>query len=106
MSVAQLHFLFGKMLVSSSAFFNWVVFLMLSCMSFLYILEINPLSFTSFIRQTSYHITYICNLKNGGNELICRTETDSQTLKTNLELPKGTGGRVDWEFGIGICTLR
>ena len=23
------------------------------------------------------------------NELICRTETDSQTLKTDLQLPKG-----------------
>ena len=26
------------------------------------------------------------------NELICRTETDTQTLKTNIWLPKGTGG--------------
>ena len=26
------------------------------------------------------------------NELICITETDSQTLKTNLWLSKGTGG--------------
>ena len=34
------------------------------------------------------------NLKKGKdtNELICRKETDSQTLKTNLWLPKGTGG--------------
>ena len=38
-------------------------------------------------------------------ELICRTETDSQTLK-NLKLAKGTGvevGGVDWGFGVGIC---
>ena len=28
-------------------------------------------------RQTSYDITYMWNLKNGHNELLCRTETDS-----------------------------
>ena len=42
------------------------------------------------------------------NELIYRTETDTQTLK-NIQLPKGTGGGkrgMDWGFGIGICTLR
>ena len=46
------------------------------------------------------------NLKKNTNELIYRTETDSKTLK-NLS-PKGTGGmgRMSWEFGIGICTLR
>ena len=40
------------------------------------------------------------------NELICGTETDSQTLKTNLWLPNGTGGGggMDCETGIGICT--
>ena len=44
------------------------------------------------------------SLKKDINELICRTETESQTLKTNLGLPKkrvGGGGRdelgvVDW----------
>ena len=42
------------------------------------------------------------------NELICRTETDSETLK-NLGLPKGTGwGQGGWYqgFGIGVCPLR
>ena len=35
------------------------------------------------------------NLKYDMNELIYKTETDSQTLKTNLWLPKGkmAGGR-------------
>ena len=32
------------------------------------------------------------NLKNITNELIYKTETDSQTQKTNLWLPKGKGG--------------
>ena len=36
-------------------------------------------------RQISYDITYIENLKKSvTNELIYKTETDSQTLKTNL----------------------
>ena len=30
--------------------------------------------------------------KNDKNELIYKTETDSQTSKTNLWLPKGKGG--------------
>ena len=39
-------------------------------------------------------------------ELICRTERESHTLKTNLWLPKGTGwGGMDWECGIGIGSL-
>ena len=37
------------------------------------------------------------------NELICRTEIDSQTLK-NIWLPKGTGGRVGKE-GLKVCDL-
>ena len=50
-------------------------------------------------RQTSYGITYMWNLKKYTNELTCRTETDSQSLKTNLWLPKGTGGEED---GLGV----
>ena len=33
--------------------------------------------------------------KNDTNELIHKTETDSQTSKTNLWLPKEKGGRRD-----------
>ena len=45
------------------------------------------------------------NLKNSTNELIYKTETDSQTLKTNLRLPKGKGGgRINEEIGIHMCT--
>ena len=43
-----------------------------------------------------YNIVYMCNLKNNDtNELIYKRETDSQTQKTNLWLPKGKG----WEGG-------
>ena len=43
-------------------------------------------------RQVSYDITYMWNLKYDTNEVIYKTETDSQTQKTNLWLPKGKGG--------------
>ena len=45
-------------------------------------------------RPASCDITYMWNLKRKDtNELIYRTETDSQTLK-NIQLPKGTGGEL------------
>ena len=47
------------------------------------------------VSQT-YGITYMWDLlKNDTKELICRTETNSQTLK-NLWLPKGTGSGEGW----------
>ena len=42
-------------------------------------------------KQITHDITYMQNLKNDTNELIYKTETDSQTWKTNLQLPKGKG---------------
>ena len=38
-----------------------------------------------------YDVTYMWNLKRNTNELIYKTETHSQTSKTNLRLPKGNG---------------
>ena len=35
--------------------------------------------------------------------LTCRTETDSQILKTNLWLPKKTGGWEGWTGGLGLA---
>ena len=43
-------------------------------------------------RQISYGITYMWNLKYDTNELIYKTETDSQTQRTDLLLPQGKGG--------------
>ena len=54
-------------------------------------------------RQT-YDITCMGNLKKDTNELICRTEIDSQTLVT-IRGQVVVGG-MDWGFGTGICTLR
>ena len=43
-------------------------------------------------RQILYVITYMWNLKNNTNQSIYKTETDSQTQKTNLWLPQGKEG--------------
>ena len=40
-------------------------------------------------RQISYDITYMWNLKYDTNELIYKTETDSQTQKTNYGYQRG-----------------
>ena len=51
-----------------------------------------------------YHmiITHMWNIKYDINELIYKTETDSQTQKTNLWLPKGKrmGGGINQDFDI------
>lgn len=52
-------------------------------------------------RQIPQDITYTQNLKYDANELIYEAETDSQTQKTNLWLPKGKGvekGQI-WNLG-------
>ena len=43
-------------------------------------------------RKISYEVAYIWNLKNGTNELIDKTEIESQMSKINLRLP-GEGRR-------------
>ena len=57
-------------------------------------LEIIILSEVSQTEEDKYHmISLICGIlkKKDTNELIYRTETDSQTSKTNLWLPEGKG---------------
>ena len=52
-------------------------------------------------------MAYMWNLKkNDTNELIYKTEIESQMQKTNLWLPGGKhGGGINWEIGIDIYTL-
>ena len=48
------------------------------------------------------------NLKYNTNELIYKTETDSQTEKTAFHCQGGGGGDgegMEWEFGISRCKL-
>ena len=48
-------------------------------------------------RQISYDITYMWDLKYDTNELIYKTETDSQTERADMWLPRGRwveGGRT------------
>ena len=55
-------------------------------------LEIIILSEVNQTEKNKYHITYMWNLNYDTNDLIYKRETDSQTQKTNLWLPKGKGG--------------
>ena len=46
----------------------------------------------------------MCNLTDGTNEPVYKTETDSQSWGSDLWLPReARGGRTDWEFGVGRC---
>ena len=60
-------------------------------------LEFTKLSEVSQKEKDKYHVISLCmwNLKYDTNELIYKIETDSQTWKTNLYLPKGKGGRIN-----------
>ena len=58
------------------------------------------------LRQVSYDIMYMWNLKYDPSKVIYKTETDSQTQKTNLWLPNGKGwGGITQEFGISRYKL-
>uniref|UniRef100_A0A8D0QIM2 DUF1725 domain-containing protein n=1 Tax=Sus scrofa TaxID=9823 RepID=A0A8D0QIM2_PIG len=61
------------------------------------IIMLNKRSQSDGKTPTSYAITYMWNLKKKTQELLCRTDTDSQTLK-NLWFPNETG------WGVGGCT--
>ena len=57
-------------------------------------------------RQMSYNTTYMWDLKKNTNQIIYKTEIESQMQKTNLWLPKGSGKeRINWEIGMDIYTL-
>ena len=58
-------------------------------------------------REMPYDTTYMWNLSYDTNELIYKTETDSQTLRTDLWFPRGkwSGRGMDWEFWISRCKL-
>ena len=62
-------------------------------------LEILILSKSERERQIPDDITYMWNLNYGTNEPIYKTETDSQTQRTELWLPRG--GRKKWD-GWGV----
>ena len=53
-------------------------------------------------RQVPYYISYMWNLNYGTNEPIYKTETKSQTWRTDLWLPRGWGKRVGWEGSLEL----
>ena len=57
-------------------------------------------------KQIPYDVTYVWNLTFGRNEPVYKTETDSQTQRTDLRLPSGRGmGGMKWEVGDRRCKL-
>ena len=69
-------------------------------------LEIIILSEVSQTQKDKYlMISHRKGKKKDKKERIYKTETDSQTQRTNFWLPAGRGGGVDWEFGIDMYTL-
>ena len=67
-------------------------------------LEILLLRMSARERHTTYDITYMWKLKTDTNELIYKTEMDSQTKKTNFMVIKGEGREGCIEVGIKIHT--
>ena len=55
-------------------------------------------------RQIPYDITYMWNLKYDKSEPTYRTETDSQTKRTDLELPRGGVGE-GWRRKLGLADV-
>ena len=57
-------------------------------------------------RQITYNIIYMRNLKYGTNESVYKTETHSQSWRTDLWFPRGTvEGGMNAEFGVSRCKL-
>ena len=71
-------------------------------------LEVIVLSEVSQEEKDRYHrqipyVTYIWNLKYGTNEFTFKTETDSQTQKTDLPLPWGGNVAEEWTGNLGLA---
>jgi len=57
-------------------------------------------------KEIPYDATYMWNLECGPNESVSKTETDSQTERTALWLPRGKAwGGMDWEVWVSIYHL-
>ena len=50
-----------------------------------------------------YDITYMWNLKYGTKEPTYETEIDSQTQRTDLWLPRGSGVEEGWIGSLGLA---
>ena len=61
----------------------------------------------SQIEKDKYHMVSLIRgiYKKGTNELIYKMEVESQMQKTNLWLPGGKGGGINWEIEIDTYTL-
>ena len=60
-------------------------------------MDVEIIILTEVSQKETYDITYMCHLKHDTNEPICKTETDSQTDRTDLWLPRRRGGLGVWD---------
>ena len=54
-------------------------------------------------RQIPYDTTYMWTLKYDTDEPIYESETDSQTQRTDLWLPRGSGVEPGWTGSLGLA---
>ena len=67
--------------------------------------EVNITQINSHKVQNFYDTSYMRYLKKGTNELIYKAEIVLQKWKTNLWLPGGKGGGINWKIEIDAYTL-
>ena len=60
-------------------------------------MDIEIIILTEVSQKETYDITYMQNLKYDTNEPIYKTETDPQTQRTDLQLPRRRGGLGVWD---------
>ena len=70
-------------------------------------LETIILSLSDSERQASHDIIKMWNIRKGGYKLTYLQNRNRLTDFEKLMVTKGDeGGRMDWGFGIGTCTVR
>ena len=68
-------------------------------------MRLSPISVLKLFFRQIYGITYMWNLTNSTNELIYKTETDSQTWERNLTKEERSKGGINQECVINRYTL-
>ena len=54
-------------------------------------MDLENIMLNEMSQRKTCEITYMHNIKNNTKEYTCKTETDSQIQKSNLQLPQGIG---------------
>ena len=69
-------------------------------------LDIVIQSEASHKEKSKYYISLICGIqKTDADELICKAEIKTQIQRTNIWIPRGEGGGMNWQIEIDVYTL-